>query len=158
FYFHVFPHYPIVAGANRDESLTRPSVAPLQLWPSPWIYGGQDLLAGGTWLGISANGMLVAVLNRHTTAPPNPHRRSRGLLCFDALKYDSVLKAVNFVTSQPAQHYNPFNLLVADPTTAYVIYAQERTVETQRLTPGFHFLTNYNLNDTQCPRTVRSFQ
>jgi len=158
FYFHAFPHHPIVAGANRDEFLSRPSAAPLQLWPSPWVCGGQDLLAGGTWLGINANSMLVGILNRHTSAPPDLRRRSRGLLCLDVLKHDSVLKAVNSVTSQPAQHYNPFNLLIADPTTAYVIYAQEQTIETQRLTPGVHLLTNYNLNDPQCPRTARSFQ
>lgn len=158
FYFHAFPHHPIVAGANRDESLTRPSAVPLQLWSSPWIYGGQDLLAGGTWLGINAHGILVAILNRHTARPLDPLRRSRGLLCLDALKHASVLKAVNFVTSQPAQHYNPFNLLIADQTAAYVIYAQTQIVETQRLTPGFHLLTNYNLNDPHCPRTARSFK
>ena len=35
FYFQVFSRYPIVAAANRDESLTRPSATPLRLWTPP---------------------------------------------------------------------------------------------------------------------------
>jgi len=156
FYFQAFSHYPLVAAANRDESLNRPSAAPHQLWSDPWIYGGQDLLASGTWLGVNAHGMLAAVLNRHTGQGADPTRRSRGLLCLDALKYASIDHALAFVTAQPAAAYNPFNLLIADATAAYVIYAHPTRLEIQSLSPGFHFLTNYNLDDPQCPRTKRS--
>ena len=156
FYFQVFPHYPIVAAANRDESLTRPSATPRQLWSAPWIFGGQDLLAGGTWLGINEHGILAAILNRHTGHPANPRCRSRGILCLDALKYPSVRQAVDFVNAQSPTEYNPFNLLIANHTEAYVIYAQPPLFETKPLRPGFHLLTNYNLNDLTCPRTKRS--
>lgn len=158
FYFQVFSRYPIVAAANRDESLNRPSAPPLRLWNAPWIYGGQDLLAGGTWLGINEHGMIAALLNRHTGAIADPSRRSRGLLCLDALKYPSVAEALAYVTSQPTHHYNPFNLLIADPASAYVLYAEEKGSTVVSLTPGFHLLTNRNLNDPQCPRIARSFQ
>jgi len=153
FYFQVFPQYPIVAAANRDESLTRPSATPRQLWSIPWIYGGQDLLAGGTWLGVNEHGVLVAILNRHTGHPADPYCRSRGMLCLEALKYASVRQAVNFVSAQSPKDYNPFNLLIADHTEAYVIHAQPPIFETKPLRPGFYFLTNYNLNDFNCPRT-----
>jgi uncharacterized protein with NRDE domain len=156
FYFKAFAQYPIVAAANRDESLTRPSAAPHQLWASPWIYGGQDLLASGTWLGVNQHGMLAAVLNRHTGQSADPTRRSRGMLCLDVLKYTSVAQALSFVTAQSASTYNPFNLLIADASAAYVIYAHSTRLEVQPLTPGFHFLTNYNLDDPECPRTRRS--
>ncbi|MGE0823651.1 MAG: NRDE family protein [Candidatus Binatia bacterium] len=156
-YFQVFPGYSLVAAANRDESLTRPSAPPQQLWASPRIYGGQDLLAGGTWLGINEHGMLVAVLNRHTGRPADPHRHSRGQLCFDVLKCNSPSAALRLVTSQPANRYNPFNLVIADYTEAYVVYAQDEGIRALALTPGFHLLTNYNLNDPSCQRTVRSF-
>lgn len=158
FYFQVFSRYPIVAAANRDESLNRPSAPPLRLWNAPWIYGGQDLLAGGTWLGINEHGMIAALLNRHTRAIADPSRRSRGLLCLDALKYTFVADALAYVTSQSIRQYNPFNLLIADQTSAYVIYAEETGIEVISLTPGFHLLTNRNLNDPQCPRIARSFQ
>jgi uncharacterized protein with NRDE domain len=156
FYFQVFSHYPIVAAANRDESLNRPSAPPLRLWNAPWIYGGQDLLAGGTWLGINEYGMIAALLNRHTGAVADPSRRSRGLLCLDALKYPSIADALTYVTSQSTREYNPFNLLIADHASAYVLYAEEKGFEVVSLTPGFHLLTNRNLNDQQCPRIARS--
>ena len=155
-YFQVFPHYPLVAAANRDEALTRPSATPHQLWSDPWIYGGQDLLAGGTWLGINEHGILAAVLNRHTGYPADPRCRSRGMLCLNALKYLSVRQAVEFVNAQSPHEYNPFNLLIADATEAYVIHAHPPIFTTTALPPGFHLLTNYNLNDSTCPRTRRS--
>jgi len=157
-YFHVFPQHPLVVAANRDESLARPSSAPVQLWPAPWIYGGQDLRAGGTWLGINENGVVAGILNRHTPTPPDPYRRSRGLLCLDALKYPSATAAIQFVRAQPATQYNPFNLLVADHATAYVIHTLNHTLQVHRLTPGVHLLTNLDLNDPECPRIARSFQ
>lgn len=156
FYFQAFSYYPIVAAANRDESLTRPSAAPRQLSAAPWIYGGQDLLAGGTWLGINEYGILAAILNRHTGLPADPHRRSRGILCLEALKYASVEDAVAFVNALSPNEYNPFNLLLADHSQAYVIHAQAPLFETKSLLPGFHLLTNYNVNDSTCPRTRRS--
>jgi uncharacterized protein with NRDE domain len=157
-YFHVFPQYPIVVAANRDESLARPSSPPVQLWPSPWIYGGQDLLAGGTWLGVNERGVVAAILNRHTPDPTEPHRRSRGLLCLDALKHTSAATAIQSITAQPAVRYNPFNLLVADPSAAYVVYTLDHTFQVHHLTPGVHLLTNLDLNDPECPRIARSFQ
>ena len=156
FYFQAFPHYPIVAAANRDESLTRPSATPRQLWSAPWIYGGQDLLAGGTWLGINEHGILAAILNRHTGYPANPRCRSRGILCLEALKHSSVRQAVDFVNAQAPSDYNPFNLVIADRTEAYVIHAQPPMFDIKPLRPGFHLLTNYDLNDLNCPRTKRS--
>ena len=154
FYFQMFSDYPIIAAANRDESLSRPSAPPIRLWDSPWVYGGQDLLAGGTWLGINQHGMLVAVLNRHTPSLPDPQRRSRGLLCLDALKQRSVGAAVNWVMAQSVDTYNPFNLVIADAVEAYVIYGQPGARDLTRLIPGFHLLTNYNVNDQRCFRTV----
>ncbi|MGE0822851.1 MAG: NRDE family protein [Candidatus Binatia bacterium] len=156
FYFQAFSHYPIVVAANRDEFLTRPSAAPRQLSAAPWIYGGQDLLAGGTWLGINEHGILAAVLNRRTGLPADPRRRSRGILCLEALQYASVEHAVDFVHAQFPDDYNPFNLLIADQRQAYVIHAHAPLFETKPLRPGFHLLTNYNVNDDTCPRTKRS--
>lgn len=157
-YFHVFPHYPVIVAANRDESLSRPSRPPTQLWSSPRVYGGQDLLAGGTWLGVNEHGVVVGVLNRHTGQPPDPHRRSRGHLCLDALKHRSAIEALQFVRSQPAAAYNPFNLLIADHTAAHVVHSADTALRAHRLDPGVHLLTNLNLNDPECPRIARSFQ
>ena len=157
-YFQVFPDYPVVVAANRDESLTRPSAPPLLLQKAPWIFGGKDLLAGGTWLGVNQSGLVAGLLNRHTPEPPDSRRRSRGLLCLDALGFTTAPAAARFVQAERAARYNPFNLLVADPDDAYVIHPVANTVYVQKLEPGVHLLTNLNLNDPQCPRIAKSFQ
>jgi uncharacterized protein with NRDE domain len=154
-YFRVFPQYPLVIAANRDEVLTRPSSPPTLLASSPWIYGGQDLLAGGTWLGINEHGLMAAVLNRRAQNPADPRCRSRGLLCLDALKHHSAHTALPCVTAQPAALYNPFSLVVADPSAAALIYPDDHALQVRHLTPGVYMITNLNLNDPACPRIVR---
>ena len=77
------PATPIVLAANRDELIARPSAPPGVLSESPLIVGGRDLVAGGTWLAVAADG---ADLRGHQ--PPSrararrsrriPSRRSRG--------------------------------------------------------------------------------
>jgi len=157
-YFRVSAQYPIIVAANRDEFLARPSSVPTLLWTAPWVYGGKDLLAGGTWLGINEQGVVAGILNRQASDPPDPQGRSRGLLCLDALQCTSAQAAMQLVTTQSASQYNPLNLLVADHTTAYVISTRNGTFTVHCLTPGLHLLTNRDPNDPDCPRIAHSSQ
>ena len=154
-FFRVFPNYPIVIAANRDEALSRPSSGPTQLGASPWIYGGQDLLAGGTWLGVNEEGVAVGVLNRQASAPANPSYRSRGQLCLEALKCHSAESAAKTVIAQSDYSYNPFNLVITDYRSAYVIDNEHQTLRIQQLSSGTHIVTNRAPNDTQCSRIAR---
>lgn len=154
-FFRVFPDYPIVVAANRDESLSRPSSHPTQLLSLPWVYGGQDLLAGGTWLGVNEWGVGVGVLNRQASTPADPHCRSRGHLCLDALKQKSAEAAVHSITTQTAHSYNPFNLVITDSASAYVIDNQRTTLTIRQLSTGIHFVTNRDPNDPACARIAR---
>jgi uncharacterized protein with NRDE domain len=153
-YLHTVPQYPIVVAANRDESLARASSPPIQLTTHPRSWGGQDLRAGGTWLGVNEHGILAGILNGHSAAPANMDRRSRGLLCLDALSYPSATAAAEFIMAQQASDYNPFHLLISDATTAYVIAARDRVFTKEVLPPGVHVLSNWGLNDPACPRTA----
>lgn len=157
-YFQVFPDYPVVVAANRDEALSRPSAAPAVLHQTPWIFGGKDLIAGGTWLGVNEYGLAAGMLNRHTPQPADPHRRSRGLLSLDALQSASARQAAISVRHQAAERYNPFNLLLVDDREAYIVHPVERAIRVQQLEPGVHLLTNMNLNDPECPKIARSSQ
>lgn len=52
------PDYPLIVLANRDEFHARPA-APAQFWEeSPAVLAGRDLSAGGTWLGVTRQGVL----------------------------------------------------------------------------------------------------
>lgn len=157
-YFRVFPNYPLVVAANRDEALSRPSVGPMQLGSSPWIYGGQDLLAGGTWLGVNEYGVTVGILNRQSLTPADPQCRSRGHLCLDALRYESATTALQAILNQSSQSYNPFNLVIADSSSAYVVHNQngpKGPFAVVSLEPGFHIVTNRDPNDHACSRIFR---
>src|SRR5262245_46193160 len=157
-YFRVFPQYPLVIAANRDEALTRPSAPPTLLNATPWIYGGQDLLAGGTWLGINAYGLMAAVLNRRALNPADPHRRSRGLLCLDSLKHTSISATQQWISTQSATQYNPFSLVIADPSVASFVYPNDHALHVRSLTPGVYMFTNLDPNDPHCPRISRFSQ
>jgi uncharacterized protein with NRDE domain len=157
-FVRVFPAWPLVVAANRDEFLARPATPPLLLrGEPPRVIGGRDLAAGGTWLGIAEGGLVAGILNRRTSTPPDPTRRSRGRLCLELLASPAAVDAAARAAAEPAGRYNPFNLLVADRTEAFVVSqpAAERPRE-MRLEPGLHLLTNLDLDDPTCPRIAAS--
>lgn len=67
----------LIVAANRDEFYARPSL-PLAQWPeNPQVCAGRDLEAGGTWLGVGADGRFAALTNIRDPHQP-PARKSRG--------------------------------------------------------------------------------
>jgi uncharacterized protein with NRDE domain len=157
-YFQMTDDYPVVIAANRDEYLDRPAAKPTVLCDRPHIVGGKDLRAGGTWLGVNEYGVVAGLLNRRTDAPPNPDARSRGLLCLDALRRRTACEAAEFAVSQRARDYNPFNLLIASRDATFVAYNRIERIEVVQLKPGFHLLTNLDVNDFECPRISASYE
>ena len=157
-YFETFERYPVVIAANRDEYVSRPAIAPAVLNENPQVIGGKDLVAGGTWLGINAHGMVAGLLNRHVDRTIDPARRSRGLLCLDVLRTASIREAVDLLAHESAADYNPFNLLAASRDEAIVAYNFGDRIEVVSLKPGFHLLTNLNIDDFECPKISRSWQ
>jgi uncharacterized protein with NRDE domain len=156
-YFQVSDDFPVVVAANRDEFYERPATAPAQLSNDPWVVAGQDLVAGGTWLGVNAHNLVAALVNRRTSTTPDPTRRSRGQLCVDILRHGSVSAARRRVESDPGTLYNPFNLLITSPQGACVVGNVSGTMTSTVLTPGLHLLTNLDLNDFECPRIAKSY-
>ena len=154
-YSRVFADYPIVAAANRDELLARPSDPPLQLARKPWIWGGRDRVAGGTWLGVNAFGVMAGILNRQSLLPPDPQRRSRGQLCLDALRHPSAAQAANHLARSSPHDYNPFTLVIADAQQAFVLNTAPTTLALHTLKPGLYLFTNRDFNDLSCPRIAR---
>jgi len=146
-----------VVAANRDEFYDRPATLPDRLLDDPWVIAGKDQVAGGTWLGVNAHGLVAGILNRRANTPPDPTRRSRGQLCLETLREPSVDRAITRVHSEGAAAYNPFNLLIASPQAAAVVGNVSGAMKVTPLAPGLHVLTNLDLNDFECPRIAKSY-
>ncbi len=147
-YFQQFSEYPLVVAANRDEQFGRPSGPPQVLMDEPRIFGGKDLLAGGTWLGVNRHGLLVGILNRRSEVNrEGAGIKSRGTLCLEVLKASAPDKAIAILRREKAAAYRPFNLLFADTTKAVVAFNTERDIDCVTLDKGLHVLGNVAVYD-----------
>ncbi|HWP57828.1 MAG TPA: NRDE family protein [Candidatus Acidoferrales bacterium] len=147
-YFQAFSRYPIVVAANRDEHHDRPSAAPQILRDKPLVYGGKDLRAGGTWLGVNEHGLFVGVLNRRAEPLESAPLRSRGLLCLDLLAAKDAAHARQALGDHEAFSYRPFNLVFGDPRAAFAAYNEGGRIFCFPLAAGVHVFGNAPLRET----------
>lgn len=96
-FYRIFAAYPLVIASNRDEVYGRKSVPPRRLSRNPVILGGQDLEAGGTWMGVNEKGLWAGMANRRSPLPNDTKRRSRGMLCMDLLRNPACEEAVSLL-------------------------------------------------------------
>jgi uncharacterized protein with NRDE domain len=146
--YDVSPHRLVVA-ANRDEFHARPA-APAHFWPdAPDLLAGRDLLAGGTWMGITRTGRFAAVTNYREPEPPPADAPSRGGLTAGFLT--GTASAEDFARSLAGRgdRYAGFNLLVGDAGGLY--YVTNRHPGWRRLSPGVYGISNHLL-DTDWPK------
>ena len=143
---------PLVVAANRDEFYARPSL-PLAQWPeTPQVYAGRDLEAGGTWLGVGANGRFAALTNIRDPQQP-PGRRSRGELVARFLTGEvSIDDYLSDVVARSSE-YGGFNLLVGNANELWHFNARES--EPVMLPAGVHGLSNARL-DTPWPKLLKA--
>jgi uncharacterized protein with NRDE domain len=141
-YYHMLEDYPIVLAANRDEQYARKALGPHLIRDAPRVYAGKDAQAGGTWLGVNELGLVVGILNRHSSQPQDASRRSRGLLCLDLLRQKGANKARDFqIADARAHQYNSFYVFWADLRQAYMAY-NEGDLAIRELHRGMYMLTN----------------
>lgn len=151
--------HPVIAAANREERYDRPALPPAWISRSPAIFAGQDQRAWGTWQGVNEFGLLVVLTNRRS-GDLDPNRRSRGLLCLDALRCRDARMAAEWLQAHLAtQSYNPCNLLCADATAAFAVHHDNATTRVVPLSPGVHFLADTEIDDAGHPRlrSARAF-
>jgi len=141
---HVVPGKPWLLLANRDEFHVRAS-APAAFWADkPGVFGGRDLVAGGSWLALHRNGRFAAVTNvrtgRQTAAP-----RSRGALV--AAFVDAAIAADRYAADVAAQReqYGPFNLVIGDREQALFVSSIDGVP--RRLHDGVHAFSNGSRED-----------
>lgn len=109
---------PLVIAANRDEFYARPALG-LHHWPGQRILAGQDLQAGGAWLGLgvgAATGCirLAALTNYRDMASHKVDADSRGHITASFLNSSIGAKDYLEALITTASNYNPFNLVLFD--------------------------------------------
>jgi uncharacterized protein with NRDE domain len=141
--------YPCVIAANRDELHSRPAAA-AHWWPSrPPILAGQDLSAGGTWLGLTRTGRFAALTNYRDPELRRPGTPSRGTLVASLLmSSDPVERSLEHLRGVGAA-YNGFSVLFSDGERL-AIYESARG-SGRVLGAGIYGLSNHLL-DTPWPK------
>jgi len=153
--------WPVLIGANRDEMQDRPWRAPGRHWADrPEAVAGIDLLAGGSWLGINAQGVVAAVSNRMNTLGPAEGFRSRGELVLEALDHPDAAAAAAALADIAPNAYRPFNMVIADNADTWWLRnlgPEEGSgmVEVKPLPPGVSMITAHDRNDRTSPRIRR---
>ncbi|KAA0987510.1 hypothetical protein FQ192_21195 [Pseudomonas sp. ANT_J12] len=143
---------PLIVAANRDEFYARPT-QPLAQWAdAPHVHAGRDLEAGGTWLGIGANGRFAALTNiRKPDQPASP--KSRGELVAGFLSGErSIDDYLSDVVARSAE-YAGFNLLIGNSNELWHFNAWD--TEAVMLAPGVYGLSNAGL-DTPWPKVLKA--
>jgi uncharacterized protein with NRDE domain len=143
---------PVVLAANRDEIYARPTRPPERLGPR--LVGGRDVLSGGTWLALRADGQFAAVTNQRVLDRPPVGLRSRGLAvieCADAADQDAYVRALD------PRDYASMNLVYGSARGVTIAYLRREDLghELVRLGQGIHVLCNDRLGAPGFPRGER---
>jgi uncharacterized protein with NRDE domain len=152
--------WPLVLAANRDEFHDRPS-QPATWWADePAIFGGRDLSAGGTWLGLSRGARLGAITNYREggARPPAPHSRGTLLRSFLTSPHPSTLWAERQLAD--IDGFAGFNALLFDwsegarAVSGWYLSNRHPDRPLHRLGSGIHGLSNHLLG-TRWPKVER---
>jgi uncharacterized protein with NRDE domain len=145
--------FPLVVAANRDEFFNRPA-ARLAWWTpdagGPAILGGRDLEAGGTWLGLNAQGRLAMLTNVRDPSRIDPEAPSRGQIVPQWLS--GTEPTDRFWMRTAMSGYNGFNLIAADFKRGECFWASSHSAHPVRLDRGTYGVSNASL-DTPWPKT-----
>jgi uncharacterized protein with NRDE domain len=146
------PKFPLVIAANRDEFYDRPT-APASFWAdAPELLAGQDLRAGGTWLGITRTGRIAALTNFRDPKLNRADAPSRGKLVADFLLSSETPALYLERLSHNSRQYNGFTLLTGERGQFY--WYSNRGNAIRKLSSGIHGLSNH-LVDTPWPKVSK---
>jgi uncharacterized protein with NRDE domain len=137
--------------ANRDEFHQRPTRA-LHLWTPENILAGQDLQAGGTWLGLARGRRLAALTNFRSADPVRANAPSRGHLVQGFLRSQASAHDYLAQLQEHCADYNPFNLLVWDGVQ--LLGLESRHARIVALAPGPGGVSNADFH-TPWPKLQR---
>jgi uncharacterized protein with NRDE domain len=145
------PRYRCVIAANRDEFHAR-AAEPAHWWDEG-VLAGRDLVAGGTWFGVTRTGRWALITNFREGIPRDPYAPSRGELVTRMLRETASPLRSSAALLPESGRYHGFNLLVGDRSDT--AFASNRASGALSLGAGIHGLSNHLL-DTPWPKLLRS--
>ncbi|MBX3423310.1 MAG: NRDE family protein [Pirellulaceae bacterium] len=147
--YRLVPESPILVAANREEYYDRPSQPPSIQSGKPRVLCGMDQRAGGTWMGVNQHGMFVGLCNRRAGGGADSvGARSRGLIAREVLRCGSARVAIDKAVDEMVTHrYQPFNLIVCDYESGWVVYNDGERHDVMPLEDGLNIIGNLDLND-----------
>ena len=139
------PHYPLIIAANRDEFFERPSLAANFWQDAPNVWGGRDVQAGGSWLGVNRDGRIAALTNIRDPQNIRKEALSRGHLVQSALCVDDFnVETFTETLRVTKNHYNGYNLVFGHWQQLWVY--NNHLDHCQPIEQGVHALSNAFLN------------
>jgi uncharacterized protein with NRDE domain len=145
--------FPLVVAANRDELFARPATR-LAWWTpdagGPPVLGGRDQQAGGTWMGLTAQGRFALVTNVRKGLPVETDGPSRGLIVPAWLRGDQPAHRCWAHTALSG--YAPFNLVAADFRLGNCFWATSERASPTRLERGVTAFSNAAEVDAPWPK------
>jgi uncharacterized protein with NRDE domain len=139
---------PLILLANRDEFYDRPTLAAARWDDFRQITAGRDLIAGGTWLGVTDSGRFAAVTNYRDPGAPEGIL-SRGGLVADFLKTNDASEEYLDRVRETSEKYSGFNLItgeISEERNELFYYSNRDGGGARKLGPGVHGLSNHLLN------------
>lgn len=122
---------------NRDEHHRRADGLPPQVWPHGFL-APVDATAGGTWLAVRRDGMVLALLNHYPSGyVPNRNTQSRGIL-IPALAERSGRLEIAALREIVAKRMNPFRLLALSPSGTSRVFTWNGETISQRRCDANH--------------------
>jgi len=138
---NVYPSYPLVVVANRDEEFGRPSAPPTFREGPVRVLSPTDLLRGGAWIAVNESPLFVGLTNRKGI-PSVPGLRSRGELVADAAKAPTLDQALASVMGRDRAAYNGFHMIISDDEVTFLAVGNgsgQPDADGDVITPGFSF-------------------
>jgi uncharacterized protein with NRDE domain len=146
--------YDLILASNRDEFISRLTLKADYWEENSSIWGGKDLVAGGTWLGITKEGRFAFVTNYRNLYLPKPDSPlSRGNLCKDYLLSNQT--PFDYLTQimQNKDKYEGFNLILGNSNSCFY-YNNKRNILSE-LKPGIYSVSN-GILDEPWPKLIHS--
>lgn len=137
-------HYPLILVANRDEYHQRNSQVAGYWEQSPQLFGGIDLVAGGSWLSVDKKGRLATVTNIRKPPFSENTKQSRGSLVYEFLNQDETAYDYLVGLNKHDEDYGLFNLLLFDASGLW--HYSNDTHQITAISPGVHGVSNASLN------------